>query len=148
MNDQFFMHEALKQARLAYQEDEVPVGAVIVQDNECIAEGWNQPIRTHDPSAHAEMVAIRQAGQRLTNYRLPGTTLYVTLEPCVMCVGALIHARVDRVVFAAWDKRAGGVCSRFSLVGNEAFNHVFSWAGGVLEEQSVALLQAFFQARR
>lgn len=135
-------------AQRAADAGEVPVGALIVRDNVLLAEGWNQPISAHDPTAHAEITALRAAGSAAANYRLPGTTLYVTLEPCVMCAGAIVHARVERVVFAATDQRVGAAGSAFSLLDNERFNHAVVVQGGVLAEECGELLKAFFKARR
>jgi tRNA(adenine34) deaminase len=126
----------------------VPVGAVIVKGDEVVAEGWNQPIASHDPSAHAEMVAIREAAAALRNYRLGGLTLYVTLEPCVMCAGAIIHARLARLVFGAPDPRAGAVRSVYDVISQPRLNHRPEWTGGVLAEECGAVLQEFFRARR
>ena len=143
------MDRALACARQAQEAGEVPVGAVLVDvDGVCLAEAGNAPIATHDPSAHAEMRVLRDAARKLSNYRLPGTTLYVTLEPCPMCAGALVHARVDRVVFAAADPRAGACGSVFDLVRSEALNHRIEIASGVREQESAALLKAFFAERR
>ena len=127
---------------------EVPVGAVLVLNNECVAEAWNQPIAARDPSAHAEMLALRQAAQKLGNYRLNDTTLYVTLEPCAMCAGAIIHARVVRVVFGAADTRAGAGGSVFQILDCDKLNHRVRITGGVLETACTAILQDFFQKRR
>jgi tRNA(adenine34) deaminase len=130
-------------------EGEVPVGAVLVLDNEMIGEGWNRPIGAHDASAHAEIQALRDAGRRVGNYRLPGTTLYVTLEPCVMCAGAIIHARVARVVYGAPDPKAGACGSVFDLLPSDGrFNHRTDCRGGILAEDCGELLRAFFRARR
>ncbi len=142
------MQEALKRAEFARSQNEVPVGAIIVADNRIIAEGWNQPIATHDASAHAEMIAIRQAGLALTNYRLLDVTLYVTLEPCIMCAGAIIHARIKRLVFAAFDPKAGAYDSKFDILKKNYLNHQVQCECGVLEEQSRTLLQNFFKERR
>jgi tRNA(adenine34) deaminase len=147
-NDADWMRHALILARRAADEGEVPVGAVVVRDNALIAEGWNRPITDHDPSAHAEIVALRAAGRAEANYRLPGTTLYVTLEPCAMCAGAIIHARVARVVYGAADPRAGAAGSVFSRLGSDRFNHVVEVQGGVLAEECGELLRGFFKARR
>lgn len=147
-DDQYWMQQALSLAQKAASEDEVPVGALIVKDNQLISEGWNQPIQKHDPSAHAEMVALRNAGEVLNNYRLTGTTLYVTLEPCSMCVGAMIHARVKRLVFGAYDTKTGAAGSAIDLIHDAIHNHAIDVAGGVLEEESKLLLQDFFKARR
>ncbi len=142
------MQQALQLARKAESEGEVPVGAVLVRDDTVIAEGYNRPIAQHDASAHAEIVALRAAGQSLNNYRLPDTTLYVTLEPCAMCVGAMIHARIARVVFAASDPRTGALGGAFDLQTLNAHNHRFEVVSGVLAEPSSELLRAFFRARR
>jgi len=142
------MRHALRLAQRAEQLGEVPVGALLVKDDRCIAEGWNSPIATHDPTAHAELVTLRQAGAALANYRLPDTTLYVTLEPCVMCMGAISHARIKRLVFGAFDEKRGAVCNALSLSDAEFLNHRISWEGGVLGEQCGDLLRDFFRARR
>ena len=150
--DERHMRQALALAEAAAAQGEVPVGAVVVApDGETvIATGSNQPISSHDPSAHAEIMALRAAGQALGNYRLDGCTLYVTLEPCTMCVGALVHARLARVVFAASEPKAGALQSARRLMDADAgyFNHRFAWQGGVLEDDARRLLQDFFQARR
>ncbi len=142
------MRRALALAREAEAAGEVPVGAVIVREGAIVAEGWNQPIRAHDPSAHAEMIALRAAGQALGTYRLTDTTLYVTLEPCAMCAGAMVHARVRRLVFGATDPRAGAAGSVFNLVQHAALNHRIECSAGVLAEECGALLREFFFARR
>lgn len=142
------MQYAFNLAKQAEAEGEVPVGAVLIQDNELIAEGWNQPIGHSDPTAHAEIQTLRAASQRLENYRLPGTTLYVTLEPCPMCAGAIVHARVDRVVFGAFDPRAGAAGSIFNLLQAQELNHCCEITPGVLSEQCADLLRGFFRARR
>ena len=143
-----FMRRALELAQEAARAGEVPVGAVVVQDGQVVGEGWNRPIGTHDPSAHAEMIALREAAARIGNYRLPGTTLYVTLEPCAMCAGAIIHARVQRLVFGAADPKAGAVYSLYELISRPQLNHVVEWRGGVLEDECGEVLRAFFRARR
>jgi len=148
MTDEDWMRRALKLARRAQELGEVPVGAVLVRGEEVVAEGWNRPIASHDPSAHAEMVAMREAAAALRNYRLGGTTLYVTLEPCVMCAGAIIHARVDRLVFGAADPKAGAVNSVYDVISNPKLNHRPEWTGGVLADECGAVLQEFFRARR
>ncbi len=148
LEDETFMRRALELARQAEIAGEVPVGAVIVRDDVIIAEGWNQPIRARDPSAHAEMIALRAAGQALSSYRLLDTTLYVTLEPCAMCAGAMIHARVRRLVFGATDPRAGAAGSVFNVVQHPALNHRIEFTPGVLAEECGALLREFFVARR
>lgn len=146
------MRHALKLARRAQDLGEVPVGAVIVGAahgrDEAVAEGWNQPIAAHDPSAHAEMVAMRASAAALKNYRLTGLTLYVTLEPCVMCAGAIIHARIARVVFGASDPKAGAVNSVYDVIANPKLNHKPDWTGGVLADECGAILHEFFRARR
>jgi len=143
-----FMHRALELADIAAAADEVPVGAVVVIHGEIVGEGWNQVISASDPTAHAECVALRQAAARIGNYRLPGSTLYVTLEPCTMCVGALVHARVERLVFATREPRAGVVCSRAAMLDADFYNHRVEWREGPLAEESAERLQAFFRARR
>ena len=147
-SDETYMRHALILAKRAEAAGEVPVGAVIVVNNEIIAEGWNQPIQSEDPTAHAEMIALRHAAQDQHNYRLKNATLYVTLEPCVMCVGAMIHARVKQVVFGAWDKKTGAVNSVFQLIDDPRHNHAIEWRGGILETDCAALLKQFFLQRR
>jgi len=142
------MRRALMLARQAEAAGEVPVGAVLVRAGEVIAEGWNHPIGAHDPSAHAEMMALRAAGAKLQNYRLTDTTLYVTLEPCAMCAGAIVHARVARVVFGADDPKAGAAGSVFNLLASEKLNHRAEIVGGVLAHECGELLRRFFQQRR
>lgn len=143
------MRRALELAQCAEQAGEVPVGAVVVAEGEIIGEGWNRPISSHDPTAHAEIVALRAAAVACRNYRLPGTSLYVTLEPCAMCAGAIVHARVDRVVFATVDPRSGAAGSAFDLLPSDRrFNHYTRCEGGVLADESAAVLRAFFRARR
>lgn len=146
--DERFMRRAVELAREAEAAGEVPVGALVVRDGEILAEGFNRPISTHDPTAHAEMVALRAAAARIDNYRLPGTTLYVTLEPCAMCAGAMVHARVQRLVYAATDPRAGASGSVFNVVQNPALNHRLEVTPGVLADECAALLRNFFVARR
>lgn len=143
-----WMREALSLAEQASNADEVPVGAIIVQDGKIIGRGFNQPIRTFDATAHAEIVAIRSASQFRSNYRLPGTTLYVTVEPCTMCLGAMIHARIDRVIFGATEPRAGAIVSHSKLIGAGYFNHQLSFIGGVLAEECSSLMKSFFISRR
>ncbi len=142
------MRLALDLARRAEAAGEVPVGAVIVKDGTVVAEGWNRPIGSNDPTAHAEIVALRAAGQALGTYRLTGTTLYVTLEPCAMCASAMVHARVQRLVYAATDPRAGAAGSVFDIVRHPALNHRLECTGGVLAGDCSALLRSFFLARR
>jgi tRNA(adenine34) deaminase len=146
--DEAFMREALALAREAAGVDEVPVGAVVVIDGEIVGRGFNQPIRRHDPTAHAEVMALRDAAARIGNYRLPDSTLYVTLEPCVMCSGAIMHARVGRVVFGARDPKTGAAGSVVDLYAEARLNHHADIVGGVLAEESGALLSGFFAARR
>lgn len=147
-SDADFMRAALEQAQLAAAQDEVPVGAVLVHGGAIIAHGANQPIASCDPTAHAEVVTLRAAGTRLNSYRLTDTTLYVTLEPCIMCASALIHARVKRVVFGAWDPKAGAAGSIANIFTLPAMNHRVDVFGGVLHEECGALLTDFFAARR
>ena len=146
--DEAWMRYAFRLAQRAEQQGEVPVGAIVVKEDRCIAEGWNASIATHDPTAHAEMVALRQAGLALENYRLCDATLYVTLEPCVMCMGAISHARIKRLVFGAFDPKRGAVCNALSLTDASFLNHRISWVGGVLEIECAELLRDFFRARR
>jgi tRNA(adenine34) deaminase len=148
VSDLAFMQRALALARHAEAAGEVPVGAVVVLDGEIIGEGWNQPIRAHDPSAHAEIVAIRAAAVRRQNYRLPGASLFVTLEPCAMCAGAIVQARITRVVFGATDPKAGAGGSVFNLLSATQLNHRAEITAGVLGEESGEMLRRFFQARR
>ena len=143
-----WMQEALLLAKQAAEADEVPVGAIVVADKQIIGKGFNEPIRTCDPTAHAEIVAIRNASQTRKNYRLSKATLYVTIEPCTMCLGAMIHARIDNVVFGAQEPRAGALVSHPSLLGAEHYNHQLSFWGGVLESDCAALMQSFFKVRR
>lgn len=143
-----FMARALELAEGAARTGEVPVGAVLVRNGEIIAEGANAPIATHDPTAHAEIVALRAGGAALGSYRLGGTTLYVTLEPCVMCASAMVHARVDRVVFGAFDPKAGAAGSIVDVFALPQLNHRVDAFGGVREEECGALLSRFFSARR
>lgn len=148
VNDEYWMQQAIQLAQKAAEEDEVPVGAILVKDSKIIAEGWNQPIQSHDPSAHAEIMAIRHAGQALNNYRLIDTTLYVTLEPCSMCVGAMIHSRIKRLVYGAYDLKTGATGSAINLIHNPIHNHKIDVQGGVLEEECRQVLQAFFRLKR
>jgi tRNA(adenine34) deaminase len=147
-SDQVWMALALEQARLAGAQGEVPVGAVVVKDGEVIGRGFNRPISSHDPSAHAEMVALRDASQRLGNYRLTDCDLYVTLEPCVMCSGAIFHARIRHVIYGASDPKTGVAGSVMNLYDVKPLNHHADVRGGVLAAESGALLQSFFAARR
>ncbi len=142
------MQRCLGLARKAEQEGEVPVGAVVVMENECIGKGCNRPIITNDPAGHAEIIALRAAAIHQDNYRLPGATLYVTLEPCVMCAGAIIHARVSRVVFGAYDAKAGAVSSVFNILGTDRLNHEVDVTGGIMESDCAGMLQEFFKNKR
>lgn len=146
--DEYWMRHALKLAEQAKAQGEVPVGAIIVHDGQLVAEGWNQPIAKADPTAHAEIIAMRQAAKVLNNYRLLNTTLYVTLEPCVMCAGAIIHARVKRVIFGAYDPKAGAAGSVFEVLGTKKLNHYVEWQGGILAESCSEQLKNFFAERR
>ena len=143
-----WMRRALALADRAENEGEVPIGAVLVRDGELLGEGWNSVISTQDPTAHAEIIALRDAARVAGNYRLPGSTLYVTLEPCTMCAGAMIHARVHRLVFAAREPKAGVVCSTCAMLDEPRYNHQVQWQGGVLAEESAERLQNFFRERR
>jgi len=142
------MAEALRLAKCAADEGEVPIGAVVVSDGEIVGRGWNRNISLHDPSAHAEIMAMRDAGKHLGNHRLPNCTLYVTLEPCPMCAGAMVHARLARVVFGASDPKTGAAGGRFDLLTDPAHNHVVTVDGGCCAGDSSAMLKKFFQQRR
>ena len=146
--DERWMRKALALASEAEQAGEVPVGALVVRDGEVIGRGSNRTISEHDPSGHAEMIALRDAGRTVGNYRLPGCTLYVTLEPCVMCAGVIIHARIDRVVFGAPDPKTGAAGSVFDLLGDPRHNHRPEVAGNCLGDRCGEVLRAFFRARR
>jgi len=147
-SDETWMGEALLLARRAGEEEEVPVGAVIVRDEKVIGRGWNRNIGLHDPSAHAEIMAMREAGIALGNHRLTDCTLYVTLEPCMMCAGAMIHARLDRIVFGASDPKTGAAGGKFGLLSNPAHNHAPLVDGGCLADECSDLLKDFFRQRR
>lgn len=148
MTDEHWMRHAIMLAAKAEQQGEVPVGAVVVKDNVLLAEGWNQMICLNDPSAHAEMQAIRAAAALLGNYRLPGCTLYVTLEPCTMCAGVMVHSRIDRLVFGTTDAKTGAAGSVLNLVQHAQFNHQLEVVSGVLAQECAAQLSGFFQRRR
>ena len=148
IEDEKWMSFALEQARKAEKEGEVPVGAILVKDNLVIARAHNKPISSNDPTAHAEIQLLRAAGEELKNYRLPGTTLYVTLEPCAMCLGAIMHARIERVVFGAHDPKTGVCGSSENFMEASCFNHKIDIASGVLENESKQLLKNFFNSRR
>ena len=146
--DRQFMQQALSQAKLAAVAGEVPVGAVLVRDGQVISTGFNRPITNSDPSAHAEMMALRAAAQSESNYRLPGTTLYVTLEPCTMCAGAMLHARVGRVVFGAPDPKTGAAGSVLNVFSEKQINHQTQVQGGIMGEECGQVLRDFFKERR
>ena len=146
--DEKWMSLALEQARKAEEEGEVPVGAILVKDGLLIAKAHNQPISANDPTAHAEIQLIRAAGKKLKNYRLTGTSLYVTLEPCTMCLGAIMHARVEHVIFGAYDPKTGVCGSSENLMDAKCFNHKINLVSGVLENESKQLLKNFFNSRR
>ena len=146
--DRQFMKQALEQAQLAALAGEVPVGAILVRDGQVISKGFNKPITNHDPSAHAEMLALRQAALTEQNYRLPGTTLYVTLEPCTMCAGAILHARVDRIVYGAPDPKTGAAGSVMDVFSSKQINHQTIVNGGIMAEECGQLLKTFFKVRR
>jgi tRNA(adenine34) deaminase len=148
MPDSDFMALALAQAQHAWTLGEVPVGAVVVKDGELIAVGYNQPIGRHDPTAHAEIVALRAAAEKLGNYRLPGCELYVTLEPCAMCSGAMMHARLARVVYGAADPKTGACGSVLNLFEQEKLNHHTELVGGIMADEASAMLRGFFAERR
>jgi tRNA(adenine34) deaminase len=147
-SDTKWMKHALALAARAEEEGEVPVGAVLIKDDQIIGEGWNQPISHNDPTAHAEIQAIRDACQKLNNYRLPGTTLYLTLEPCIMCAGAIVHARISRIVIAANEPKSGAAGSCINIFDIEQLNHKVIVDNGLLTEQSSDLLKNFFKLRR
>jgi tRNA(adenine34) deaminase len=143
-----FMQQALRLAERAARDGEVPIGALLVVGGNVIGEGWNRPIGSLDPTAHAEIIALREGAQRLKNYRLGGATLYATLEPCAMCIGALLNARVARVVFGAWDSKAGACGSVIDLPREPRLTHRIDVFGGVCSDESAALLRQFFESRR
>ncbi|AJI94192.1 tRNA adenosine(34) deaminase TadA [Yersinia ruckeri] len=147
-NDEYWMRQALELAQRAQEEGEVPVGAVLVLDNQAIGIGWNRPIVHHDPTAHAEMMALRQGGQALQNYRLLNATLYVTLEPCVMCAGAMVHSRIRRLVYGANDIKTGAAGSLLDILRHPGMNHQVEITAGVLAEECSQTLSTFFRQRR
>jgi len=147
-NDEKWMKIAISEANLAINEGEIPVGAVLIQDGKLIAKAHNQPILNHDPTAHAEVEVLRKAGKKLKNYRLARSTLYVTLEPCAMCLGAIMHARIERIVFGASDPKTGVCGSKADLTSEAFFTHKVKVDGGVLEEENKEILQSFFKSRR
>ena len=146
--DEKWMKIAISEANLAKNKGEIPVGAVLIQNDKLIAKAHNQPILNHDPTAHAEVEVLRKAGKKLKNYRLSGSTLYVTLEPCIMCLGAIMHARIERVVFGALDPKTGVCGSKADLTSEEFFTHKVIVVGGVLEEENKEILQSFFKSKR
>lgn len=146
--DVFWMQHALELAQRAESEGEVPVGAVVVYDEQVIGEGWNRPIIDNDPTAHAEIMALRAAAKKINNYRLLDTTLYVTLEPCIMCTGAIIHSRVKRVVYGAFDPKAGACESAFTILGTDCLNHKVEVNNGILAEECGQILTSFFRKKR
>jgi len=148
ISDAFFMQKALEQANLAYEKDEVPVGAILVKNNKVLSAAHNLSITENDPSAHAEILCLKEAGKALKNYRLIGTTLYVTLEPCMMCAGAIIHARISRLVYATSDEKTGFINSRNNLAGNEWLNHKFDITSGILDKDCSKLIKSFFKDKR
>ena len=147
-NDEKWMRIAIEEANLAMDKNEVPVGAVLVKNDTLIAQAHNKPITKNDPTAHAEIQLLRKAGEQQKNYRLPESTLYVTLEPCTMCFGAMIHARIDRIVYGASDFKTGVCGSRMNLNEENFFNHKISITSGILEKESSELLKLFFKSRR
>lgn len=147
-DDEFWMRHALTLAQRAWEQGEVPVGAVLVQGEQVIGEGWNRPIGQCDPTAHAEIMALRQGGKILDNYRLLDTTLYVTLEPCIMCAGAMVHSRITRLVYGAKDEKTGAAGSLLDVIGHPGLNHHIHIACGVLAEECAAMLSDFFRMRR
>ena len=148
MCDKEWMERAFELAQKAKESDEVPIGAVIVRENKIIGEGWNQPISSQDPTAHAEIIALRDAGNNICNYRLPNTTMYVTLEPCAMCAGAIIHARITKLIFAAADPKTGACGSIFNLLQTEELNHKVDITKGIMEYECCLLIRTFFKEKR
>jgi tRNA(adenine34) deaminase len=146
--DEHWMRSALELAKVAADVGEVPIGAVLVLDNQMIGKGYNSPIKQHNPSAHAEMLALQSAALHLSNYRLPRATLYTTLEPCLMCAGAMVHARIERLIFGAFDLRAGAVVSQAQVLDHGFLNHRIQHAGGLCADECGALLKNFFSQRR
>ncbi len=146
--DEFWMEEALREAQRAQAAGEVPVGALVIGDGQIVGRGHNRPVSSHDPTAHAEIVALREAGQRLGNYRLAGCDLYVTVEPCAMCAGAIVHARIRRLVYGSDDPKAGAVVSVMRVLENPALNHLVQVTSGVLAGRCMEQVQAFFRERR
>ncbi|MCA6219157.1 tRNA adenosine(34) deaminase TadA [Photorhabdus antumapuensis] len=147
-SDEYWMQQAIERAMNAQEQGEIPVGAILVADNKIVAEGWNQSIIAHDPTAHAEIIALRKGGEQLRNYRLINTTLYVTLEPCTMCAGAMIHSRIQRLVYGASDMKTGAVGSLVDILRHPGMNHQIDITSGVLAEECSTMLSAFFKQRR
>jgi tRNA(adenine34) deaminase len=147
-HDELWMEESLREAQLALTQGEVPVGAVVVCDGRVIGRGWNRPITDHDPTAHAEIIALREAGRELGNYRLSDCELFVTIEPCAMCAGAITHARIKRLVYAADDSKTGAVKSAMEVLNHPSLNHKVEVVGGVLAARAMELMQSFFRQRR
>lgn len=145
---QYYMQEAYELAKLADQKNEVPIGAIVVYEGKIIGKGHNSSIEKSDPTAHAEIIAMREAGNYLSNYRLLNCTLYVTLEPCIMCAGAMVHARIKELIFAAYDPKAGAITNAFELFSDPSINHQIQWRGGVKETQCSTLLKEFFHQKR
>ena len=148
MKKEFLMREALVQAKKALKKGEVPIGAVVVLGDEIIGRGYNQPVTTKDPTAHAEIIALKEASNRLENYRLKEAIIYTTLEPCLMCAGALVHARIKKIIFAAQDTKSGVVVNNGGLIQSEFLNHKVSFEGGILEKEASKLLINFFLEKR
>ena len=148
MKKEFLMREALVQAKKALKKGEVPIGAVVVLGDEIVGRGYNQPITTKDPTAHAEIIALKEASNRLDNYRLNEAIIYTTLEPCFMCSGALVHARIKKIIFAAQDIKSGVVVNNGGLIQSEFLNHKVSFEGGILEKEASKLLKDFFLEKR
>lgn len=146
--DEFWMQQALRLAEQAKLKNEVPVGAVLVLDDEIVSQGYNRPISTHDPCAHAEIIALRTGAEKLGNYRLINTTLYVTLEPCIMCAGAMVHARIKQLIFGASDIKAGAIISQSAALDQSFLNHRVSYKSGLLAEECGRILSRFFQDKR
>jgi len=146
--DEEWMQHAFQLAKKSKEHDEVPVGAIVVYEDEIIGKGWNQPILSHNPTAHAEMMALKNAGEKIGNYRLPKSTMYVTLEPCVMCAGAIVHARIARLVYAVDDEKTGACGSVFNVVQTDKLNHRVRIEKGVLEKECRTLIQDFFKEKR
>ena len=147
-SDAFFMQKALDQANFAYEKDEVPVGAILVKNNDVLSAAHNLSIKKNDPSAHAEILCLKEAGKVLNNHRLIGTTLYVTLEPCMMCAGAIIHARISRLVYATSDENTGFINSKNNLASNEWLNHKLDISSGILDRECSELIKSFFKDKR